>query len=179
MAIWRDVDDWRYELHPLDTPAEAFGRFESFVSLWRSKWRDGMLPAWSHFDIMDFVGWWGWISVFDIVEREPFTIRIRLVGVQATDVLGYEATRQVLSVVDDDLPNDAKHITNDDLEYYQEIMNRRCLGLTVGPMDMDLRAMGMFHEVSLPLSDDGVAVDKLMFAGSIDRIRPGAAGATR
>lgn len=161
---WLVDEDWHYEVFSLTTPTERFDAFADFVALWRSKHAE-RLPAWSDFDLMDFEGWWGWVSVYDIVDLAVPAFRVRLYGTKIVDVTGFDPSGRVLTPKDAGTTVDATTITENDFKFLAHVVSERLIGRMHGPYKIGLGPSLMFHELYLPLSDNGVDIDKMMFVG--------------
>ena len=87
--VIRAQGNWR--IHPIDAPSFLFGPFLKVVEQWRSKCRAGRFPNWSDYDITDFAGWYGWISLnrIDPTARDVF---VELFGTRMAEALGMELT---------------------------------------------------------------------------------------
>ncbi len=161
-------DDWTYETYDLDQPSQAFGPFEQIIRLWRSKRRDA-LPDWSDFQFMDFEGWWGWISVYDVVDHTPPSFRVRLWGVESVRHLGYDPTGQLLTASDIETSSDAKHVTVTDLQFARHVLDTECIGHAFGPIDAGFGDQQNYWELLLPLRTDNQKTDKVMLVGRVTK----------
>ncbi len=170
MAVWRQNDDWVYELFPLTTPASDLGQFAPFIEMWQSKRAGDRLPAWADFVIDDFAGWWGWVSVFDIVGRNPFTIKVRLAGTGITALLAHETTGRVYTASEIGKPPTLAHIQHDDLDYFEALTEQPQLGRTIGKIDHALVGWCDFFEIALPLADNGETIDKIILPSAYRQI---------
>jgi len=90
----RRTPDRTFETFPLNTSGDVFGPLEGFVTLWKTKHdARGDLPIWRDFDIMDFEGWWGQISMAEI-SLDPVDLTFRLWGTKLTDWWGFDYTNK-------------------------------------------------------------------------------------
>ncbi len=97
--IWRILDDqWMMATFPIDAPSEVFGEFESFIRVWKAKVKNDRLPDWRDFELQDFEGWYGWLSVFDVEQRNPLRLRCRLWGTNLVRMFGYDLTNKYREV---------------------------------------------------------------------------------
>ncbi len=142
---------WIYRGFPLITPDSAFGPMAGFVSLWRSKWRGARsFPAWRDFDLMDFEGWWGQISLAEIHD-EPFDLRWTLWGTAITEWWGADYTGKFIS----DLPavQDVWH--NYEAPFLERLIQDRAIGYVSGSLAPQGRGYRTICGVDLPLQQDG------------------------
>ena len=163
MKIMKHEGDWCYLLVAIDTPATALGPFESFVDLWRAKRCDERLPAWRDFELSDFQGWWGWITVIDFLAADPRDHRYRLWGSQLTNATEIEMTS--LRMADNwDGPGKATSFTDIDIEFLAAIRTGENIGWYTGPLNSRFPGVQTLQTIRMPLADDGVTVDKVMSA---------------
>ncbi len=81
--VWRVVT--------LDTPAVAFSAFEGVVDQWHTKQASHPLPRWRDYEISDFAGWYGWVSLYriDLQARDVFA---ELFGSNFAEAVGFDIT---------------------------------------------------------------------------------------
>ncbi len=163
MAVWRHVNNWTYEVFDYNTTPEQFGVFESFVALWRAKRGDREMPSWTDFDFYDFKGWHGLIAVWEVV-TEPFDLRYRLWGSTLTEVFGFDNTGKYYSEM-------GPCYTENDLAYFAELCRSGSIGMNHGDLDWLQKGHKSAGFISLPLSDDGSAVNHLLTAFTETDIR--------
>jgi len=147
--------DWTRELLDLETPSAALGPFESIAELWRGKRKDGALPAWRDFDFADFKGWYGWLSVYDVIGRQPFDFRARLWGSQLVDLLGHDMTGKSPRCGDAALGVFRGGFNEDDMSFMSRIVDEPCLARTTGSVYWQNRRHVRYTDLFLPLSTDG------------------------
>ncbi len=162
--LWREDDDWAYNLFPLSEPEGTFGPFSGLVRIWRDKAQDAYLPAWSDFDLMDFAGWWGMLAVFDVIEEQPFAFKVRLWGTKLVELGGFDLSGEVLAPSPDFKSQDKKQITRTDVEAWRETIDTRQICVANGPVNVQYVGIGELRYVCLPLADDGLTIDKLLYA---------------
>lgn len=165
-TCWTTDQNWTYETYSLDTSSQTFGPFASIVDLWRSRGSDG-IPDWNKFQLMDFEGWWGWIIVYDVVDIEPPSFKVRLWGREFVKHLGYDLTGQLLTMGDAEPKTDAKHITANDLLFNRHLLDDSLIGHAFGPIDENFGNKQNYWELMLPLGAVDKPPDKLLFAGRI------------
>jgi len=162
-------EGWTNRTYDLSVETRAFGPLATFVELWRDKAEPGRLPAWSDFDLMELQPWWGWVCVLDIVDGDPLEFHVRLWGTQTSEVLGCEYTGKTLSEKEYPAANDHRGLSHEDFEFFRVLIDNRQIGMTFGPAADRLGMPGEYREVCLPLADDGENIDRIMFAGLLDR----------
>ena len=168
MTEWLVDHDWHYHYFPLDESETSFPGFASVLSLWREK-GDGGFPAWSDLDFMDFQDWWGWLCVYDVLDVEVPSFKVRLWGTRIAELSGIDLTGRALIPEACTTTVDATGITLNDLRFAAKICKERLLGFNFGPHKIEYGERWMYHELSLPLSSDGECIDKLLFAGRIEQ----------
>lgn len=86
--------DWFYYVYSRNTPADVFGPFAPFVELWQSRFAGENIPEWTEFDVDDFIGWYGNISLGE-VEQDFSNMVFRLWGTELTELWGNDYTNKV------------------------------------------------------------------------------------
>lgn len=168
MTEWLVDHDWQYHCYPLDEPGATFPAFASILALWRAKGGGG-LPAWADFDFLDFEGWWGWISVYDVLDLDEPRFRVRLWGTRVAEMSGIDPTGEILMPETCASHVDSSAITLNDMKFTAHICKERLIGHMYGPQLIRYGERWMYFEIYLPLSSDGENVDKIMFAGRSER----------
>lgn len=158
MAVWRTVDNWTYEIHAADTDAACFANHESLVELWHGKRVGEALPARSDFDFEDFRGWWGWVTIGELLDPEGGVMRFRLWGSKVAELTQLEMTGKTMHDHHGTRP-DATSYDDIDLDFIRELTVRRGIGRSIGPVDWNMPDYARMETVRLPLADDGHAVD--------------------
>ncbi len=138
-------------------PASRYGRFESIVSLWKSKCVADALPKWRSFEFEDFIGWYGHLSVGDIASDNG-DVRFRLWGTALVKLFGCDLTGKCMSDAEPGFfePYDFEHIT--------EIVTNGAIMISSGPMYWQDRVHMTVHTIKLPLADNGRDIDKILWA---------------
>ncbi len=168
LSTWVTENDWAYEIYDLDSPPEEFNQFEGFVSLWNDKRQDGKLPAWHDFDINDFEGWWGWVTVMDLdIARENGTTHIdatyRLWGSNLTELLGPDLTGQSIRSREASFEVLDSGFSHHDFKLISNIVEGPAIGCSKGNIFWEKqRSYVPLTNIRMPLADDGRTVDKLM-----------------
>lgn len=146
--------DWFYRVYEQDTPAEAFGAFESFVTLWRSKLSPGRIPEWTEFNFGDFSGWYSSISLGEIKPRYEEMTFI-LWGSSLTEMWGQDFTGK--SFVNHQY-TDQKHTdqwNTIEQPYTMKIVECSGIGVCGGTLHMLDRDFVNVTYVDLPVSRHG------------------------
>ncbi len=166
MHLWRDVYNWSYFLANIDMAPSAFGTHRSIVELWNAKRENGSLPAWRDFDFLDFEGWWGWLSMIELLSPDASSMVYRLWGTNLARYIGLEMTGKSMTDVYSHVPDasDSRTYSEDDLIFLREVVGRREIGYATGPVDWDLPQYNWMATVRLPLADDGSTVDRVLSA---------------
>ncbi|MEQ8664976.1 MAG: hypothetical protein RIC16_04560 [Rhodospirillales bacterium] len=160
---WRTTDDgWRYDVFPLDVDAAATGEYASIAALWQSKLNGPRLPAWRDFDLMDFREWWGYLAVYDVVRRDPLDLWCRLWGTNLVRFHGLEVTGANLSDPDAGMYGDSSMFDDDDVEFFDYLIDEGMIGLCRGAMTWQEREHMRVSALRLPLADDGARVDRIL-----------------
>lgn len=168
LSSWETEHDWTYKVYDLNSPPEEFRRFEGFVRLWNDKRKDGKLPAWRDFDINDFEGWWGWITVMDLdITREEGSEHIdatyRLWGSSLTELLGVDLTGQSIRSRKASFDELDSGFSRHDFKLFGDIVNGPAIGCAMGKIYWEAeRSFVLLTNFRMPLADDGRTVDKLM-----------------
>lgn len=162
---WKTDKHWRYETFPLDEPVGTFGEFSSLIDLWRSKREDGFpAPQWSAFELSDLTEWWGWMHIYDAVDRNEASFRVRLWGTRLLETLGYDPSGQILHAKDGAEASDAKRITRNDLIFARYLLDNSLFGRGAGPIDLRFGEAVSYTEIMMPLSNSEGELDKLLYA---------------
>jgi len=161
MTVWKQALGWTYRVLEADNPCTDFRPFDSLFRLWRSKIRDGRLPAWRDFDFADFAGWHGWLRVGDIVPGRTDDFVYRLWGVHAVDFYGVDHTGKRMSELD-------FGFDEDDRELLTMLATDRKITLADGPVFWQDREHVRVQVLKMPLADDGHRVDKFLGAFQYD-----------
>lgn len=149
MTLWDKIQGFEFHyFEPLeDSP--ILQPFSSLVSVWRSKFKDNRIPAWSDFDFTDFLGWHSRITIQD-VSYDPFDYKIRLSGEEYNQVLGMNAQgvsmQQFKSIaIEDDLAD----------EFYEKTCTEMLMAYTKGINIIDRQHVNV-EFLELPLTDNGL-----------------------
>ncbi|MDF1750364.1 MAG: hypothetical protein P1V34_15965 [Alphaproteobacteria bacterium] len=161
--LWKKVDNWIYTLHDLTTPSAEFERYESIVKIWHSKAEAGKIPNKRDFAFEDFRGWWGWLSLADIMDPDASSIKYRLWGTYVREMTGLEMTGKTMEAnLGDRSDNTVFEAT--DIEFVQQIVKRRLIGVSTGPVDWKLPDYRQMSTIRLPLTYDGETVGSVLSA---------------
>lgn len=156
--VWRRIGAWVYEIHAFDTPAACFGPHESLVALWRDCCPDAETPPSRRaFSFEDFRGWWGWITLIDLLDAEGGAVRYRLWGSELASLTKLEMTGKTMQD-HHGVRADGTNYNDVDLAFIRELTARCAIGRSNGPVDWDMPGYKSMTTVRLPLSADGVHV---------------------
>jgi len=158
-----DTSDWEYQVYSCDANAVEFGVFQPIFDLWKSKRVQGKLPAWADFEFQEFVGWHGWISLCDITYDPIFDTHYRLWGTNVTEVLGYDMTgRSPRRNAKEPFEYEGGY-SQAEFDFLEKLARQPAIGVIRGSIHWQDRDFVRYQELTLPLADDGEAVDKLFF----------------
>jgi len=158
-ALFKETtaDGWTRLLLRRDSTPAPFGPYRPLVQLWQDKAVGEDLPAWSNFHIRELAQFLPWLEVFDILPDPPFDATVRYWGTMVTKILGADLTGRKISET---------YATNGldavDIALLERIAREKRIGMWAGPIDWQERQHVTFTALTLPLSDDGKTVDKLM-----------------
>ena len=157
MALWKEALGWTYHVYDQDTPAAEFDVFLSLVELWQSKSRDGSLPAWKDFSFDEFDGWYGWLRVGDFLPGRTDDFVYRLWGGKSVDLYGVELTGKRKSELD-------FGFDEDDNILLTMLATEKKITVASGPVFWQDREHLNVRIIKMPLSNDGIVVDKFLGA---------------
>lgn len=158
MAVWKEIDSWKYEIFERDIGPERLTGFEGLVHLWNEKRGDRIVPAWRDFDFYDFVDWHGRIVVTDVF-YDPFDYRCRLFGEEVAKRLQTDHTGKLGSeLVKLSLEPTA------DMEFYEKACRQMLITRVSGELHWLDRPHVNATFVEFPLSDNGEMATHLLAA---------------
>ncbi|MBT3557128.1 MAG: hypothetical protein HOC63_14065 [Rhodospirillales bacterium] len=160
MTFWKEAQGWTYHVYEVDTPVKEFGVFEPLVELWQSKFQDLLLPAWKDFSFEDFDGWYGRLRVGDFMPGRTDDFVYRLWGGKSVDLYGVDLTGKRMSELDFGFDEDDKNLLT-------MLATEKKITLASGPVFWQEREHLRVQIIKMPLSDDGLVVDK--FLGALHR----------
>jgi hypothetical protein len=147
----QNTSPWVYSAYPSDTPVSDFGLLSNFVDIWRKKSPGaGKFPCWRDFELMDFEGWWGQVSLAEI-QDDPFDFRWTLWGTKMTEWWGVDYTNKLIG----EIPEVEDVWNNYEKPYIQRIVNERLIGHVTGTLSPQNREHQYICGVDLPLEQDG------------------------
>jgi hypothetical protein len=159
-----DSSNWDYRVYDCETDPTEFGVFEPVVRLWNAKRIAGRLPVWRDFELPDFAGWYGWVSVCDVTYEPIFDTHYRLWGTKVADILGYEMSgRSPRRNSEPPFEYDGGY-SQVEMDFLEELARKPAIGITSGSIHWQNRDHVSYEEITLPLADDGETVDRLLFA---------------
>lgn len=158
-----DSSDWEYRVYSCETRAADLGVFASIVELWNARRAPGRLPAWRDFRFEDFVGWYGWVSVCDVTYEPIFDTRYRLWGTRVAEILGYDMTGRSPRRNSEPPSEYEGGYSQVEFDFLETLARQPAIGVTAGSIDWQGRGHISYEEIILPLSEEGEAVDRLLF----------------
>jgi len=142
---------WQWRGYPSDTTSASFSQLAPFIDLWRSKSpQPGVFPTWRDFDLMDFEGWWGQVSLAEIMD-DPFDVKWILWGTKITDWWGVDYTNKRMS--ETAMIQDVW--LNYERGYFQKLIQDRLIGYVNGTLAPQSRDHTFIRGVDLPLEQNG------------------------
>ncbi|MBO6838267.1 MAG: hypothetical protein RLW87_04220 [Alphaproteobacteria bacterium] len=161
--IWCEEQDWLYEVFDLTTDPGEFGAHADFVRIWAAKLAPGKLPLKSEIGFEDFRGWWGWITLGEVLDPEGGAMRYRLWGSHVAELTRLEMTGKTMQQQYGERI-DATNYNEFDLAFIQRLVREPAIGRQSGPVDWDIPDYQRMSTLRLPLSRDGSRVDYLVSA---------------
>jgi len=149
-------EGWTYEAFDRNTSPIDFGPFESLVALWRSKWMGDALPAWRDFEFEDFVDWYGWLIVEDIIPDGTGDVRFRLWGTRVTDLFQRDLTGKCMSEVGNNV------FDPEEFEWVNKIADEGIILRGAGTFAWEGRNHKAALSLELPLADNGKTVTHIL-----------------
>jgi len=166
---WLHDEGWEYHLTPVSAAQAVPDYFRSFLELWESK-RDGdAWPAWSDFDLMDFQGWWGWVSVFDEVPDDDHAFDVRLWGSKVAKAAHFELSAKRLHGSETTPDGVALHVTNSDILFMRNVLDQGRIGYCHGPIHLEVHVLGHYSMVALPLSANRDGIASVLTAARLEK----------
>jgi hypothetical protein len=123
---------------------------------WEAKRAGRLAPKWREIDPGDIKPVLPFISVADVLES-PFDLRFRLVGTALVEAAGYDfmgCNLRAMKVLDSDVESW--------LNYYRRIVDEQRPLFGRYRVTADSEFMRIADHVALPLSDDGVTVNRII-----------------
>ncbi len=143
---------WTYRTYHSETPSGDFGPMSRFVEIWRAKCpAPGVFPQWRSFDLMDFQGWWGQLSLAEM-HYDPLDLRWALWGTTITNWWGADYTNKFISQI----PAVREVWEQQERAYLERLLGERLLGYVTGSLSPQARHFYHICGVDLPLEKDGV-----------------------
>ncbi len=140
---------WSYRVYDSATPSALFGEFAPLVELWRAKCVDDQLPAWRDFDLQEFAGWYGHISLGH-VSPDMMEMALLLWGTKLAQWWDKDYTGKAMKVVSG--PCNSGQI---DRSYVRELLTGKGVGVCGGNLWNHQRKFVNIKSIELPLQFDG------------------------
>lgn len=164
MEPYKATDRWRYYALPLDSDRTPFPVYDPLLAIWQGKRRGRTMPAWSDFDITDFVGWHRHLILYQVM-RDPFDLHYRLFGSFPTDVYGENLTGKTMRTSAPEIETEV------DLTHFRKLADSVLLGASSGTQYWTAKEFITMAYLDLPLSDDGETVTHFL-TGALNLDRP-------
>lgn len=136
-------------------PLPVVEGYQTILDLWDSKRADNLLPARSSFTFEDFAGWYGSIAI-SVIEGDD--MRFSLYGSNFVECLGVDLTKELLCESMD------QALIAQTRAYFHDLIEGPYIGHMTGHAPTEGRDFVPFDVLDLPLSDDGVTVDRFLHA---------------
>ncbi len=140
----------QYEIYHENEPSDAFGEFQSFLDLWRSKYSNGTRPSWSDFQFEDFDGWYGQLSLFRF--ESASSINTVLWGTKLTNWWGVDLTNRNLM---DEWNETASYWADGEGVYVRNLVENPGIGRWMGSLDHVGRGFVVIEALDVLLEKDG------------------------
>lgn len=151
---------WTWRTYPSDTPPDQFGPLAPIAELWRAKWpQPGVFPKWRDFDIMEFEGWWGQLSLAE-TQHDPIDLKWVLWGTKITVWWGADYTNKVIS----EMPSLRDVWQNYERGYFEHLLAERGIGYVNGSLTPQNRFYTHICGIDLPLDNDDGAITHVLSA---------------
>lgn len=152
-----DQKGWTYQVFPRDLPSTEFGPFAPLVSLWRDKAGAARHPSWQDFDIADFKGWWGCLSLANLMS-DPLDLEFVLWGTKLTEWWGIDYTRKKMSTA---YERREENWRTYEKPYFQSLLEHDGIGLISGDLRVIDRRFVSVQGIDLLLSKNGAVTQVL------------------
>lgn len=164
---WLHDEGWEYHLKPVVATDGIPEHFQPFIDLWRSRMDGDVCPAWRDFDLMDFEDWWGWVSAFDEVPGNPNAFDVRLWGSRVANTARFELSGKRVHGTKTTPDNAALNVTDSDILFMRKVLDEKVVGYCHGPVHLEVRGLGHYQMVVLPLSPNREGIASVMTAARV------------
>lgn len=168
MTRWLTDGQWVYDTYSPDEPSETFEGLAPLVSRWqikRNSHPNRKIPSWSDFDLHDLEGFWGWATVYDLIDLETPSVFVRLWGTNVARICGYDITGQTITAEGRPHAVDYTTITANDVRFLAHLASHQRIGFSGGPYVAELEDWNQYRELHLPLSNDGETITNILMVG--------------
>lgn len=152
-----DQKGWTYQVFARDLPAPEFGPFAALVNLWRAKAGTSRHPAWRDFELEDFKGWWGRLSLANLLS-DPLDLEFALWGTKLTEWWGVDYTRKKMSTA---YAQRDENWNTFEGPYFQSLVEHDGIGLISGDLRIIGRRYVTVKGIDLLLAKDGAVAQVL------------------
>jgi len=146
------TEEWTFEYFPLDVNPAELEPFSKIISTWQSRLKDNQLPKWLDFDMSDFQGWHRNLCLCDVMESGD-DARYRIWGSGLAEIFGHDATGKLLSEAGLDY-------TDYERQQFRKFIKERKLVRCGGRLDWQNKHYKHITFLRLPLSEDGINIDR-------------------
>ena len=134
---------------------------------WRSKCRDGRLPARGDLDVLELRPFMGSMFLFDVIDQGR-DFRFRLIGTQLVERFGRDSTGKTFAEAYEGAnPETARWL----LGVYQRVVAEAVPIWSQAPLDQVGRDFVVSAAIHLPLSEDGRTVSMIFGASAFSSSR--------
>ena len=131
-------------------------KMRDLYQYWLNIRGDKLMPSRADFNPADIVAILPHITIVN-VERNPLRFKLVLVGSESVKAIGYEVTGKYLS----EIPLLNKYAK----ERYLWVIENKKSYLFSSRLKWSEKSFLRYHMIGMPLSDNGIDVDKILFGG--------------
>ena len=128
-----------------------FEGFESALSLWRAKAGDRPFPRWADFDIADFAGWYGWVSLGRL-EPHDRDVFVEMYGSEIAQMVGFELTGKSLRASGAGI---SEQFAESLFSHFTAVLDGPGIGTRVYSLESMKRGHIAARSIDLPISKGG------------------------
>lgn len=144
-----------------DIATEDEARLDGLLGHYEARLRGRAMPSWRDFDVVELAPWLGNLSLIEVLEGGG-EFQYRVMGTNIVNEIGFDMTGKRLSGI----VTDWRDRFADELRGVVE--GRRPYRLTRSDHDRHRKHV-VLRQLFLPLSSDGLVVDRLLVAGYFAR----------
>ncbi len=144
-----------------DVVSEDEARLDALQGHYEARRGTRAIPSWRDFDVVDLAPWLGNLSLIEVVD-DGVEFQYRVMGTNIVNEIGFDMTGKRLSAIETDWRDGFME------ELRGVVQRREAYRLTRTDRDRHRKHV-VLRQLFLPLSSDGVAVDRLLVAGYFAR----------